>query len=201
MEDAKVDHGAGEETYAATFVAAMQSAAFVINDLRRCVDLGLASIPEDCRTARSVRLVLDCYDSGKSWVDACNAVQQRNADPDTGWFESPSNVGYAVLGLVYGEGDFKRSMLTAINCGDYTDCTAATVGATMGILNGMADIPEDWSTHIGDEIITISLALGGVLNRGIPRSCSELIRRVVSLAPCVLYSCQFRPGRKYTVEL
>jgi len=34
IEDAKVDHGAGEGTFAAAFVAAMQSAAFVLQDLR-----------------------------------------------------------------------------------------------------------------------------------------------------------------------
>ena len=36
MEDAMVDHGAGEGTFAAAFVAALQSAAFVISDLRKC---------------------------------------------------------------------------------------------------------------------------------------------------------------------
>ena len=34
MEDAMVDHGAGEGTFAAAFVAALQSAAFVVSDLR-----------------------------------------------------------------------------------------------------------------------------------------------------------------------
>lgn len=201
VEDAKVDHGAGEGTYAAAFVATMQSAAFAIDNLRLCIELGLASIPESCRTARSIKLVLDCYDGGKSWLEARNAVMQSNADLGTGWFEAPSNVGYTILGLIYGEGNFKQSMLTAINCGDDTDCTAATVGATLGILYGMAGIPEDWCTYIGDEIVTISLARGGVLQHGVPYSCNALTQRVVSLAPHVLYACQFQTGRKYAVEL
>lgn len=185
MEDAKVDHGAGEGTFAAAFVAALQSAAFVICDLRKCIEIGLAAIPDESRMAKSIRFVLECYDKGMSWVDARNAVQQLNADIGDGWFEAPSNVTYAAIGLLWGEGDFKKSMTTAINCGDDTDCTGATVGATMGILYGTAGIPKDWSQYIGDDIVTISLAKG---NHGktLPTSCTELTDRVVRIAPVVV---------------
>ena len=67
--------------------------------------------------------------------------------------------------------------------------------------NGMAGIPEDWNAYIGDEIITISLAQGGVLGRVIPATCTDLTNRVVALTPAVLYSCLFRIGRRYTVKL
>ena len=185
MEDAMVDHGAGEGTFAAAFVAALQSAAFAIPDLKGCIEIGLAAIPADSRMAKSIELVLECYEGGMSWLDARNAVQRLNADIGDGWFEAPSNVTYAVIGLLWGEGDFKKSMITAINCGDDTDCTAATVGATMGILYGTAGIPRDWSEHIGDEIVTISLnrASNG---SSFPRTVTDLTQRVVRQAPAVL---------------
>jgi ADP-ribosylglycohydrolase len=186
MEDAVVDHGAGEGTYAAVFVAAMQSAAFVIPDLRRAIAIGLDLIPEDCRTAMTVRTVLECYDTGVSPVDCRNRVLAMNADIGDGWFQAPSNVGYSVLGMIYGEGDFKKSMLLAINCGDDTDCTAATLGATMGILGGRAALPDDWCEYLGDGIVTVSIA-GGVLTTA-PKTCTELTERVVRLAPTVLLS-------------
>ena len=47
IEDAKVDHGFGEGTYSAAFVAALQSAAFVVSDLRKLIEIGLAKIPSD----------------------------------------------------------------------------------------------------------------------------------------------------------
>jgi len=186
IEDAKVDHGSGEGTYAAAFVAAMQSAAFVVSDLRRCIEIGLAEIPEDCRMADSIRFAIECYDKKIPAMDARNLIQQRNADIGTGWFEAPSNVAYAVLGLLYGGGDFKKSMITAINCGDDTDCTAATVGAMMGIMGGMKAIPEDWRAYIGDDIVTISINRGDVC-RKIPQNCTELTDRVVAQAPHVLF--------------
>ena len=186
IEDAKVDHGAGEGTYAAAFVAAMQSSAFVVKDLRRCIEIGLDFIPDDCRMSDSIRFAIECYEKGIPAMEARNLIQQRNADIGNGWFEAPSNVAYAILGLLYGEGDFKKSMITAINCGDDTDCTAATVGATMGILYGTAGIPKDWQTHIGDDIITISINRGGMGNQ-VPKTCTELTCRVVEQAPHMLF--------------
>ncbi len=188
IEDSKVDHGAGEGTVAAAFVAALQSAAFVVKDLKSCLSLALAAIPEESRTADSIRFVLECYESGMDPIDARNAVQKRNADIGDGWMEAPSNVAYAAIGLLWGEGDFKKSMCTAINCGDDADCTGATVGATLGILGGTAGIPEDWSAYIGDEIVTISLnKTCGSTGLRFPKSCTELCERVTSEAPHALH--------------
>ena len=92
IEDAKVDHGCGEGTYAAAFVAAMQSAAFVVKDLDNCIDIGLCAIPEDCAVAKSVRLVRQYFREGKDYAEARNAVLALNAHIGDGWFESPSNV-------------------------------------------------------------------------------------------------------------
>ena len=186
IEDAKVDHGMGEGTYAAAFVASMQSAAFVVKDVRKCIDIGLSQIPENCRTYDSIRMAIDLYDAKTPIKDARNAIQKRNADIGNGWFEAPSNVAYAVLGLLYGEGDFKKTMIYAINCGDDTDCTGATVGSTLGILGGMSVIPEDWMAHIGDDIVTISINRGDVC-RKVPATCTELTDRVVAQTPHLLF--------------
>ncbi|MBQ0101533.1 MAG: ADP-ribosylglycohydrolase family protein, partial [Firmicutes bacterium] len=74
IEDAKVDHGAGEGTYAAAFVAAMQSAAFVEKDIMTLVEIGLCYIPENCRLAQSIRLVIDCYNKKIPAPEARNMV-------------------------------------------------------------------------------------------------------------------------------
>jgi ADP-ribosylglycohydrolase len=178
FEDASVDHGFGEGTYAAIFVAAMESAAFVIHDIRALLDIGLSKIPEDCRVARSVRLVIDAYDRGIDWREARNIVVEDSAD--LGWFQAPANIAFTVIGLLYGEGDFKKSMILAINCGDDTDCTGATLGALMGIIHGTSIIPPDWQRYIGDDIITISIIRGFGL---FPRTCQELTDCVMNLLP------------------
>ena len=178
FEDASVDHGFGEGSYAAIFVAAMESAAFVIKDLRVLIDIGLSKIPEDCRIAKAVRLVCEEYDKGTDWRVLREMLIEQSAD--IGWFQAPANVGFTVLGLLYGEGDFKKSVLIAVSCGDDTVCTGATAGALMGILNGMEGIPADWRAFIGDDIVNGCLLFG---HGRFPKSCTELTDNVMNLLP------------------
>lgn len=199
IEDAKVDHGTGEGTYAAAFVAAMQSSAFALSTARECIEVAFSAIPDSSRVYKSVRAVIEAYESGKSWQTARNTVLEMNADLGSGWFEAPSNVAYAVIGLLYGENDFKKSVLIATNCGDDTDCTAGTVGATLGMLYGMSIIPSDWSEYIGDKIITCSVVNVSV-GRMLPKTCSELSDRICALAPSVLYSQKSRFATRFFKE-
>lgn len=185
--DACVDHGFGDGTHAAMFVAALESAAFVISDIRELIKIGLSKIPADCRFAKYINTVLECYDSGKTWLEARNKLTDMAlADEELGWFQAPANVGYAVIGLLWGEGDFKKSMLTAINCGDDTDCTAATVGSILGIKDGLSGIPSDWKEYIGDRIVTVAVNRGALY--GCPRSCTELSERVIETRDLTLWS-------------
>lgn len=184
IEDAKVDHGTGEGTVAAAFVAAMESLAFVINDVRELISLALLRIPEDSRVAKTVRFAEQCFEDGTPLHEARDAVIALNADIGDGWFQAPSNVGFVILGLLYGEGDFKKSMLAAVNCGDDTDCTGATIGSVLGILGGVKGIPKDWRRQVGDAIVTACINMGISWNP--ITSCKQLSERVARLAPAVL---------------
>lgn len=181
FEDASVDHGFGEGTYAAIFVAAMESAAFVIHDARVLLDIGLSKIPADCRVARSVGLVVKSYDAGKDWK-ACREELVKDS-ADLGWFQAPANVAFVTLGLLYGQGDFKRSLIYAVDCGDDTDCTGATLGALLGIMGGMAAIPQDWQAYIGDGIKSICLTNG---HGRFPVTCTQLTECIFNLLPQTL---------------
>ena len=181
--DASVDHGTGEGTAAAAFVAAMESAAFLEKDFRKLIAVGLDAIPAESRMADTIRHLLECYDGGMSAREARDSILARNADIGDGWFEAPSNVGYAVLGLLYGEGDFKKSMIAAVHCGDDTDCTAATVGAILGSMGGTAALPEDWCAHIGDSIVTV--AINAALFQSRPKTCTKLAERIIRQMPAM----------------
>jgi ADP-ribosylglycohydrolase len=183
LADACVDHGISEGTYAELFTAAIESAAFVVQDALELIDIGLNKIPEDCRVAKSIRIVVDAYKKGIHWKETREMVL-KDSLKDIGWFMAPANVAYTMLGLLYGEGDFKKSMILAINCGDDTDCTGATLGALFGIMYGTGIIPEEWKAHIGDKIITVAIDRGSCW--GLPDTCSGLTDRVMAIAPSVL---------------
>jgi hypothetical protein len=178
--DSCCDH-CGEGIYAEIFTATLESAAFVIDDVRRLIEIGLSKIPADCRVARSVKLACDCYDSGKEVLACREALVEDSAD--LGWFQAPANNGYVILGLLYGEGDFGKSVCLATNCGDDTDCTAGTVGAILGIMHGRSGIPSQWTDPIGEGILTCSIDTYGRNNASpIPKTLDELTDRVMQLA-------------------
>lgn len=185
-EDACVDHGSGEGTYAALFIAAIQSAAFLISDRDELIRIGLSKIPADCRTARSVNIVLDAYANGKTWLEARELVVKDSED--LGWFQSPANVAFTIIGWMYGEGDFGKSLITAVNCSDDTDCTAATLGAILGIIHGRSGLPKEWMEPIGDRIFTIAINTGNLVPRP-PATCTALTDQVMELVPQMLSAC------------
>lgn len=185
-EDASVDHGNAEGTFAAIFVAAIESAAFIFDDLRSLIEMGLSKIPQKCEVYKYITTVLDCFDSGKTWQEARNLlVDMSLANENLGWFQAPANVGYAIIGLLYGMNDFKETLLIACNCGDDTDCSCATAGSILGIMYGTSIIPDDWREYIGDTIVTISVNVGAMT---VPKTCTELTDRIMALQPVTLYN-------------
>jgi len=180
--DASVDHGLGEGTIAAIFTAAMESIAFYENDMRLLIETALGYIPSDSMLARSVRLVLEEYDKGTPYRETREKVVELNKE--LGWFQAPGNVAFAVIGLIYGEGDFKNSIIYAVNCADDTDCTAGTVGAVLGIMNGTSGIPEDWKEYIGDRINQI--CINPHYLSFVPKTCTEFTDRIIGYITDIL---------------
>jgi hypothetical protein len=189
-EDASVDHGGAEGMYAELFTAAVQSAAFVTQDRDELIRIGLARVPEDCRVARSIGIVLKAHAEGASWQDARDRVVTDSMD--LGWFMAPANVAFVIIGWMYGEGDFGKSLCIAVSCGDDTDCTGATLGATLGIILGKSGIPAEWSGPLGDRIVTIAIDRGSYW--GFPATLGDLTEQVMQQIPAALtaFRCPVR---------
>ena len=187
--DAMVDHGVSEGVYAEIFTASMQSLAYLESNIRTLINSALKKIPADCMVTKTVKLVMDCYDKGVDYKETRERVVEFNKA--LGWFQAPENIGFVIIGLLYGEGDFKKSVIYAVNCGDDTDCTGATVGATLGIIGGTKAIPDDWAEYIGDRICSISM--NGSYYFKLPKTCQSLTERVAALVPDVMKAngCDF----------
>ncbi len=206
-EDAIIDHGNGEGTYAEVLAAALESAAFVEKDFRKLIEIGLSYIPAGCGVTGAVKCALACYDSGKTWQEARNEILEKYRgsaffnqlsyvsaeDQAKGWavgkrgYGAPSNVGILVLGLLYGEGDFERTILTAVNCGEDTDCTCATAGSIFGIMHGVDAIPEKWIAPIGRKIRTGCLNIGELgFGAQLPGDVDDLTERTLTITRQVI---------------
>ncbi len=210
-EDAICDH-ADEGMYGEIFCAALQSAAFVENNRQKLVEIALSYIPKDCAIAGVVKLVFECFEKGLDWKEARKVILQqypgsfgmlggyRDQEPEADipvgslGYDAPSNIGIMMLGWIYGEGDFSRSICIAAGCCEDGDCTAGTLGALLGILYATAGIEEKWLLPIGDEIKTISIdRTKGCLP--IPNTVTQLTERVVALMPVFMHGC-YKMGEK-----
>lgn len=155
-EDASVDHGCSEGTYAEIFTATLESAAFVEKDRDKLINFALTMIPGDCLVAIAVKNALESKKNGISWQQARESVIK--VTEGLGWFQAPRNVAFTIIGWLYGDDDFGKSICIAVNCGDDTDCTGATLGSIFGIIYGTKIIPEKWRAPIGDGIKTVAVS-------------------------------------------
>jgi ADP-ribosylglycohydrolase len=207
-QDAIIDHGNGEGTYAEVFTAAVESAAFVEKDIANLIEIGLSYIPTGCGVASAIHLAQECYRNGLPWQAARDRMLEAHrgsaflnslvyvspedqkkgfAEGQLGW-DVPSNIGMLLIALLYGEGGFAKTLCTAVNCGEDTDCTAATAGSIFGILHGLEAIPMEWIAPIGHKIKTACLNLGelGYFGNQLPADIDDLTRRIELVARQVI---------------
>jgi len=199
-EDAIVDHG-DEGLYAEVFCAAVQSAAFVINDKYELIKTGLSYIPEECETAKVINFILEKYQEIKDYVllreELMNkfpgtfGIQWTGLDEISDSYplgkaghDVVNNIGILIIAWLCGEDDFGKSLCIAVNCGEDTDCTAGTLGAIFGIIHGKSNLPERWINPLGDTINTFCINMLSGLP--IPSTVTELTERIVKLIPMFL---------------
>lgn len=125
--------------------------------------------------ARAVHLVTDLHRAG---VSAWEAREQLLASHGHDNFtHTPLNIGLTIWALLHGEGDFEKSILLTVNGGYDTDCTAATVGATIGLALGAEAIPARWIAPIGEGVFVGS----GIVGIHAPTTLRELTDRTIAL--------------------
>jgi len=60
------------------------------------------------------------------------------------------NAAYCVIGLLYGGGDYTRSLEITTRCGQDADCNPSTVGGVLGTVIGYDNIPAYWKQGLAE---------------------------------------------------
>lgn len=178
-QDAIVDHAGGEGVYGEMFFAAIESSAFSESDRDRLIDIGLSFIPEDCRTSLAVRDLIRWHKEGVDWKEARELILKHHGREN--FTDAPQNIAFTILGWLYGE-NFGDALLKAVNCGYDTDCTAATLGAILGIIGGRKSLPAEWVEPVGERVV-VSPPIKGF---PAPKDLDELTNRTIRMSQEVL---------------
>jgi len=134
---ARVSHD-GEAVYGAQVIAAIESMAFVERDIDKLVDAGLARIPGDCLIARMIADIRKWRKEDGDWRKTREKIEKNYGyDKYGGNCHIIPNHALIILALLYGEGDFGRSVMIVNTCGWDTDCNSGNVGCIIGIRNGL----------------------------------------------------------------
>ncbi len=154
FRDASISH-VKNGIYGAMFVAAMLAVAAVTDDIETIIEGGLAQIPATSRLYASVRNVLSDYRNGMSeqqWFE--NLHKQYNEVYGHYWAHTIPNAMIVVAALLYGQGDYSRSICIAVENGYDTDCNGATVGSILGLRGGTACIDDTWTAPFHNTLRT-----------------------------------------------
>jgi ADP-ribosylglycohydrolase len=137
------------------FIAALVSAAFSERDPATLIATALQQLQPGGEYARVVMAIAAFHkDNPDDWRAAYDYLKANfGYDRYPGIVHVIPNAGVVVLALLYGAGDFTRSIRIANMCGWDTDCNVGNVGAIMGTAVGLEGIDEYWRTPINDLLI------------------------------------------------
>lgn len=171
---ARVSHD-GEGVLGARFFCAAIAKAFETSDVREIIETGLSQIPADSLYAKVARAVLDFHARQPDDFRACRDMLEREwgYDKYKGVCHIIPNAGVCILAMIYGQGDFNRTVEIATMCGWDTDCNAGNVGTVLGVACGLEGIADKYRTPINDSIVMSGIS--GYLNiLDIPTYAKEL---------------------------
>lgn len=152
--DARMSH-VKNGIYGEMFASAMIAAAAVTDNTKDIILAGLGEVPETSRLYEDVMSVISMYDEGKTWEDVTKYIHEKwNEHTAHGWCHTISNAMICAMALLYGEGDFGKSICLAVQTGFDTDCNGATVGSVVGMIRGFDAIGDEWKALFNDTLET-----------------------------------------------
>ena len=172
FQDAALSHAANG-IYGAMWSAALIAACFVASDVRSALVTSLQHIPPRSRLAEALGHVLDLHASGLGWSEARDQLHARHRQYS--WVHTVGNAAIVAAGLLWGDGDYSRTVGLVVQAGQDTDSNGATAGSVFGALHGATALPPAWVDPLGD---LVRSAIVGFDNARI----SDLAERTFRLA-------------------
>lgn len=143
----------GDGWYGGIYVGAMYSLAFTSKDINFIVREALKTVPVQSEFYKCINDVIGWHKKYPAdWKQTWLEVQKKWAD-DIGCpegvfaplnIDAKVNAAYIVIGLLYGGGDFTKTLEITTRCGQDADCNPSSSGGILGTVLGYDNIPAYW---------------------------------------------------------
>ena len=204
----------GDGWYGGVYVAAMYSLAFISDDIEFVVKEGLKTIPQQSEFYKCISDVIDWYhtypeDWKRTWFECEKKWSSDIGCPD-GVFvpfdiDAKINSAYIVIGLLYGEGDYGKTIDISTRCGQDSDCNPASAAGILGTMLGYSNIPDYWKQGLNDvediDFKYTSISLSDVYKMGydhaienLTKHGGEILENYISIQPQEPVAVKFEKG-------
>lgn len=143
----------GDGWYGGVYVGAMYAFAFTSKDISYIVTEALKTVPAQSEFYQCISDVIGWYKKyPQDWKQTWLEVQKKWAN-DIGCpegvfapfnIDAKVNAAYVVMGLLYGEGDFTKTLEISTRCGQDADCNPSSAAGILGTVIGYNKIPAYW---------------------------------------------------------
>jgi ADP-ribosylglycohydrolase len=172
FQDASLSH-TENGIYGAMWVAALIATVFTVPDEREALGTSITWIPPRSRLAEALKDVMDMHARGIEWESARDGIEERYGHYSK--VHTINNAALVAAALLWGAGDFTKTIGLAVQGGWDTDCNGATAGSVFGAMHGTHLLPDHWIEPLHDLIRSSIIGF----DRSTP---SDLAERTLRLA-------------------
>ena len=143
----------GDGVYGGMFVAGMYADAYFETDVEKVVKAGAACMPKGSRYRAVIEDVIAFHaavpdDWRACWKFIYEKYEYQDPCPEgsltTFNIDASINGAYIAIGLLYGDGDFEKTMEISTRCGQDSDCNPANAVGILGAMYGLDALDERW---------------------------------------------------------
>jgi hypothetical protein len=143
----------GDGWYGGVYIGAMYSLAFTSTDINYIVNQSLKAIPQQSQFYKCIADVVKWHkmypnDWKRTWFEIQRKWAEEVGCPE-GVFspldiDAKINSAYVTMGLLYGKGDFTRTLEIATRVGQDSDCNPSSAAGILGTILGYDKLPAYW---------------------------------------------------------
>lgn len=150
-KDGEVSH-ANNGILGEVFNAVMVSMAYICDDVKQIVKSAMDVIPTDSEYYSVVQFAYDKCIQHSDWHQALEDCEKKYIKYN--WIHAYPNVCCEIIALMYGDGDYEKTLNIITMCGLDVDCNAGMIMPIIGIQKGMCIIPPRLIHPTFDRLIT-----------------------------------------------